>query len=80
MKLPSLGDLGDIAKMKALQNELKNIVITHEYNGVKISVRADMQVQEVVVDGVVENRILVAINEALKKIQTESAKKIMAMG
>lgn len=79
MNIPGLGNLGDIAKMKAMQDELKKQELTHEYNGVKVKVRGDMQIQEIIIDDVVENRVLVAINEALKKIQQEAAKKLMDM-
>lgn len=79
MNIPGLGNLGDLGRMKAMQDELKKQELTHEYNGVKVKVRGDMQIQEVIIDDVVENRVLVAINEALKKIQQEAAKKIMQM-
>lgn len=80
MNIPGLGNIGDIGKMKAIQDELKKQEIEHEYNGVKVKVRGDMQIQEIVIDDVVENRVLVAINEAMKKVQQDAAKKIMQMG
>lgn len=80
MNIPGIGNLGDIAKMKALQDQLKKQEVTHEYNGVKVRVTGDMQLQEVSIDGVVENRVLVAINEATKKVQQVAAKQLMSMG
>ncbi len=80
MNIPGLGNLGDINKIKAMQDALKKETATHEYNGVKVTVRGDMQIQDVSIDGVVENRVVVAINEAMKKVQQVAAKQIMAMG
>ncbi|HNQ31167.1 MAG TPA: YbaB/EbfC family nucleoid-associated protein [Candidatus Woesebacteria bacterium] len=79
MNIPGIGNLGDLTKMKALQDDLKKQELSHEYNGVKVTVRGDMQLQEISIDGVVENRVLVAVNEAMKKIQQEAAKKLMQM-
>lgn len=80
MNIPGLGNLGDITKIKAMQDALKKEVATHEYNGVRVTLRGDMAIQEVSIDGVVENRVTVAINEAMKKVQQIAAKQIMAMG
>jgi len=80
MNIPGLGNLGDINKIKAMQDALKKEVATHEYNGVKVTVRGDMQIQDISIDGVVENRVVVAINEAMKKVQQVAAKQIMSMG
>lgn len=79
MNIPGIGNLSDLTKMKALQDDLKKQELSHEYNGVKVTVRGDMQLQEISIDGVVENRVLVAVNEAMKKIQQEAAKKLMQM-
>ncbi len=79
MNIPGLGNLGDLGKMKAMQDALKQEEITHEYNGVKVAVRGDMQIQEIAIDGVVDNRVLVAVNEAMKKVQQVAAKKLMEM-
>lgn len=79
MNIPGLGNLGDLAKLKAMQDALKKEVTTHEYNGVKVTVRGDMQVQDISIDGIVENRVCFAINEAMKKVQQIAAKKMMEM-
>lgn len=79
MNLPGLGNLGDLGKIKAMQDELKKQEISHEHNGVVVKVRGDMQIQEIVIDGIVENRVLVAVNEALKQIQQVAAKQLMSM-
>jgi DNA-binding protein YbaB len=80
MNIPGLGNLGDINKIKAMQDALKKETATHEHNGEKVTVRGDMQIQEIIIDGVVENRATVAINEAMKKVQQVAAKQIMGMG
>jgi DNA-binding protein YbaB len=42
-----------------------------------VVLRGDQQVKEVTVDGVLENRIADAINEAIKKTQELAAKKLI---
>lgn len=77
------GALGDLRKLqqqaqqmqKALQQEQVNV----EKNGVQVVVRGDQQVLEVSIDGVVENRVAEAINEAVKKTQELAAKKLIEM-
>lgn len=76
MNIPGLGNLGDLAKLKSMQDALKKEEMTHEYNGVKVTVRGDMQIKDITIDGVVENRVCFAINEAMKKVQ-QIATKIM---
>ncbi len=80
MNIPGLGNLSDLGKMKAMQDALKKEMVIHEYNGVKVTVRGDMQIESIVVDGIVENRVTFAINEAMKKVQQLAAKQIMSMG
>lgn len=76
-----LGGLGDLQKLQqqaqkmqaALQQETVNI----EKNGVKITMRGDQQILEVEIDGIVENRVAEAVNEAVKKTQELAAKKLI---
>jgi len=75
-----LKDLGNVTKLKAMYDELKKIEITHEQSGVKVTMRGDLQLKDLQVDGVVEGRIMSAINEAIKKIQMQAAQKQMQMG
>ncbi len=74
-----LGDLGNISKLKAMYDELKKLEIVHEQNGVKVTMRGDLNVKSLEVDGVVEGRIAAALNEAIKKIQVQAAQKQMQM-
>ena len=76
-----LGGLGDIQKLQQqaqkMQSALQQEQITVEKNGVVITMRGDQQIIEVTVDGVIENRIAEAINEAVKKTQELAAKKLI---
>lgn len=65
--------------MQKVQKALQNEELTIEKNGVKIVMRGDQQIREVEIDGVVENRITEAINEAVKQTQEHAAKKLLEM-
>ncbi|OGK31119.1 hypothetical protein A3F29_03820 [Candidatus Roizmanbacteria bacterium RIFCSPHIGHO2_12_FULL_33_9] len=71
--------LGDIAKLQKMQKELQNQEVTVELNGVTVVMRGDQKVKEIQVDGVSENRITDAINEAVKKTQQQAAYQLMEM-
>lgn len=68
---------GDIRKMQKMQSDLQKEEVIVEKNGVKVVLRGDQQVKEVVIDGVLENRVVEAINEAVKKTQELAARKLM---
>jgi len=76
-----LKGLGDIQKLqqqaKAMQEALQQEEVAVERSGVTVVLRGDQQVKEVTVDGVLENRIADAINEAIKKTQELAAKKLI---
>ncbi len=76
-----LKGLGDIQKLQAqarsMQQALQQEEVTVERNGITVVLRGDQQVKEVTVDGVLENRIADAINEAIKKTQELAAKKLI---
>ncbi len=76
-----LGGLGDMRKLqqqaKQMQDALKQEEVVVERNGVKVIVRGDQVLQEIEVDGVIENRIAEAVNEAIKKTQELAAKKLI---
>ena len=79
--LNPFGALGDLQKLQqqaqkllaALQQE--EVVV--EKNGVKVVIRGDQVIESIEVDGIVENRIAEAINEAVKKTQELAAKKLI---
>jgi DNA-binding protein YbaB len=76
--------LGELAKMRqkamALQKELEKIVETVEKKGWTVSVTGDQKVRYIKRDGEDLDELVEAINEAMKKVQKESAKKMMEMG
>lgn len=75
------GGLGDLMKLqkqaKQMQEALKQEQVEVDRNGVKVIARGDQQILEVEVDGVSENRIAEAINEAVKKTQEMAARKLI---
>lgn len=78
-----LGGLGDLQKLQQqaqqMQSALQQENVVVEKNGVKITMRGDQVIHEIEVDGVIENRIADAINEAIKKTQELAAKKLIEM-
>ncbi len=76
-----LGGLGDLQKLQQqaqqMQAALQLEEVVVERNGIKVKVRGDQIVQEIEVDGVIENRIADVINEAIKKTQELAAKKLI---
>ena len=76
--------LGELAKMRqkamALQKELEKIVETLEKRGWTVSVTGDQKVRYIKRDGEDLNDLVDLINDAMKKVQKESAKKMMEMG
>ena len=71
--------LGDLGKLQKMQKELQNEEVIVELNGVRVVMRGDQKIIEMVIDGVSENRIVEAINEAVKKTQQQAAYKLMEM-
>ncbi len=71
--------LGDIAKLQKMQKELQNQEVTVDLNGVMVVMRGDQKIKDIQVDGISENRIAEAINEAVKKTQQQAAFKLMEM-
>lgn len=76
-----LGGLGDLRKLQQqaqqMQQALQKEEVIVEKHGVRVIVRGDQQIIEVSVDGIIENRIADAINEAVKKTQELAAKKLI---
>ena len=60
-----------------MQQALQQEQVTVEKNGVKVVVRGDQVLQEIEIDGVIENSIAEVINEAVKKTQELAAKKLI---
>lgn len=76
-----LGGLGDLQKLQQQANQMQQALqkeqVVVEKNGVKIVLRGDQAIESIEVDGVVENRIADAINEAIKKTQELAARKLI---
>lgn len=79
-----LKQLNELRKMRSqaleMQKELKKVTEVYEKNDIKIKVNGGQEVEYVEVDGVERDDIRDAINEAMKRVQKESAKKMMEMG
>ncbi len=65
---------------KELQKELEKIIQTEEKHGWTISVTGDQKIRYIKKDGEDMKELTDLINEAMKKVQKESAKKMMEMG
>ncbi len=76
--------LGELAKMRqkalSLQKELEQIVETQEGRGWTVSVTGDQKIRYIKKDGEDFKDLVDLINDAMKKVQKESAKKMMEMG
>lgn len=76
----SLGDLQQMQKQaQKMQAQLQQEEVVVEHNGVRVVLRGDQQIKEIIVDGILENRIGEAINQAIKKTQELAARKLIEM-
>ncbi len=77
----NIGGLGDIKKLQQqaqkMQEALKKEKVMVEKNGVRVLMRGDQTIEEIEIDGILENRIVEAINEAVKKTQELAARKLI---
>lgn len=76
-----LNAFGNLQKLqqqaKQMQQALQQEEVTVEKNGVNVKLRGDQKILEVEIDGVIENRVADAINEAIKKTQELAARKLI---
>jgi len=76
--------LKDLAKMRQkameLQKELEKIIKTVEKNGWQVSVTGDQKIRYIKKDGQDMKELMDLINNAMKDVQKDSAKKMMEMG
>lgn len=78
--LKGLGNLQQLQQQaKQMQEALQKEEVTVEKNGVSIVMRGDQRIVNVEIDGVMENRVAEAINEAVKKTQELAARKLIDM-
>ena len=76
--LKGLGDLRSMQQQaQKMQAALQQEEVVVERSGIKVVLRGDQVVKEIIVDGAMENRITDAINEAIKKTQELAARKLM---
>lgn len=80
-KFKQLGQLNEMRKKaNELQKELEKIIETLEKKGWMVSVTGDQKIRYIKKDGEDLQELVDLINEAMKKVQKESAKKMMEMG
>jgi len=78
--LKGLGNLQQLQQQaKQMQQALQKEEVTVENNGVIITIRGDQRIINVEIDGIMENRVADAINDAVKKTQELAARKLMEM-
>lgn len=78
--LKGLGNLQQLQQQaKKMQEALQKEEVTVEKNGVTVTMRGDQKVLNVEIDGVMENRVAEAFNDAVKKTQELAARKLMEM-
>ena len=80
-KFKQLGQLNEMRKKaQELQKELEKIIETMEKHGYTVSVTGDQKIRYIKKDGEDLVELTDLINEAMKRVQKESAKKMMEMG
>ncbi len=76
--LKAFGDVHQMQKQaQKMQHLLQQEEVVVDKNGVKVVLRGDQRVKEVMIDGVLENRVTDVLNEAVKKTQELAARKLM---
>jgi DNA-binding protein YbaB len=80
-KFKQLGQLNEMRKKaQELQKELEKIIKTLEKNGWQVSVTGDQKIRYIKKDGEDLKELVDLINQAMKEVQKDSAKKMMEMG
>lgn len=80
-KVKQLGELNKMrSEAKKLQKELEKISVTVEKHGWVVSVSGDQKIRYIKKDGEDSAELTDLINEAMKKVQKESAKKMIEVG
>lgn len=76
--LKGLGDLRNMQQQaQKMQAALQKEEVTIEHQGVTVVLSGDQQVRQVIIDGVEENRVVEAINKAIKDTQRLAATKLL---
>ncbi len=80
-KFKQIGQLNDMRKKaQELQKELEKIIKTVEKNGWQVSVTGDQKIRYIKKDGEDMKELVDLINQAMKDVQKDAAKKMMEMG
>lgn len=80
-KFKQLGELGKLrSQAKLLEKELSQIKETVEKAGLKVTVTGNQKIDYLEIDGESRKDVADIINEAFKRIQKKSAKKMLEMG
>ncbi|OGM26114.1 hypothetical protein A3D00_01775 [Candidatus Woesebacteria bacterium RIFCSPHIGHO2_02_FULL_38_9] len=76
--------LNELRKMRSqameLQKELEKISKSYQKGNIKVVVTGDQKISYIEIDGQPMDELVKAINEALKAVQKDAAKKMMDMG
>lgn len=76
--LKGLGNLQQLQQQaRQMQDALQKEELVIENSGVIVKIRGDQKILEVEIDGVIENRVAEAINDAIKKTQEMAARKLL---
>lgn len=63
-------------KADAMKKKMETVRVTVEERGIRVAMRGDQHIDELVVDGEKDERLKEVINKALKETQKKSAKKM----
>lgn len=63
-------------KADVMKHQMEEIHLEYEDRGIKLRLRGDNHLEQVVVDGTEDERIKDVINKALKEVQKKVAKKM----
>lgn len=74
-----LKGFGDMAKLHKIQKKLQEQEVVVEKNGVTVVMRGDQKIKEIIIDEEQADRVVEAINEAVRKTQEEAARTLMSM-
>ena len=80
-KFKQLQNLGKMrSQAMELQKELEKIKESAEKDGMRVVVTGDQKVSYIEINGEEQRKLTELINEAMKKVQKEAAKKMLEMG
>lgn len=63
-------------KADAMKKKMETVRVTVEERGIRVALRGDQHIDELIVDGEKDERLKDVINKALKETQKKSAKKM----